>query len=447
MVKMAESSTRIAGFTQAYYDLLDLPVEKQQAFLSKIKLDNPVLYSSLSEFFDNSTHLNFSSLIGFHAEQLMSHSDTSDLCGKQVDKYRLIRELGRGGMGVVYEAERADETFQQKLAIKFIKPMLTEIVGADFLYLEAQLLAKLNHPYIAKVFDGGRRNELIFIAMEKVEGDTLAEVHQQGRLSARQTLALFIKISEAIEHAHCHGILHADIKPENIVIDEHDDPKVLDFNITQRIKSVPASLDGSFLAFSKDFASPEQISAQYLDNRSDVYSLGKLLRYLMPQVSSDIDKDIQSIVAKATQSNPDERYFSVQSLIDDVKNVLAYRPISLRHNEWLYVGRRFAQRKPFHTLAAFSFVCAISLFSGLLIHKNHQLTSEKAIAENMMFEMTQLLYHSKGDVNNDMSVQTMLELTRRRILSSPDLPGDIKQKMLLAMMTPIPERVDAKGAQ
>jgi serine/threonine-protein kinase len=257
-------------------------------------------------------------------------------------------------------------------------------------------------------------------------------------LPLKERLRLFIKISKAIEHAHRHGVLHADIKPENIIIDEKGNPKVLDFNITQRIESVPAELDTSLLAFSQKFASPEQIAGQYLDNRSDVFSLGKLLDYLVPEVSAD--NDIFLVSSQASAIDPDHRYSSVQAMIDDVHNILTLRPITVRKGESGYVLRRFAQRKPFHTMTVFSLILAISVFSGVLIQKNNQLSKEKTIAEKMMFEMTQLLYHSKGNVDKERSVQAMLELTRRRILSSPELPGELKQKILLAMMTPIPDR-------
>ena len=429
-----------SSFTEIYYTLLDLPADKQETLLAKVKLNNPDLYSRLSASLNEIRSFNFTSMLGFHAEQLMDHADIMDLSGHLVDKYRLIKELGRGGMGVVFEAERADKTFEQKLAIKFIQPSLCEIVGTDFLYLEAQLLAKLNHPYIAKVFDGGRYNSLIYIAMEKVEGQTLNEAIKNQRLTTNEKLRLFVKIGEAIEHAHQNRILHADIKPENIIIDEKGDPKILDFNITQRMESIPAHTNASLLAFSKKFASPEQCAGNYLNNQSDVYSLGKLLDYLLPEAR--IDTDAHFIISKATEPQPHDRYSSVQAMIDDVQNILAYRPISIRQNQFLYVFKRLTQRKPFHTIAVLSLLCAISLFSGLLIEKNHQLNKEKTLAEKMMFEMTQLLFHGKGNVDQEKSMQAMLELTRRRILSNPDLPAEIKQKMLLAIIPPAPAPVE-----
>lgn len=426
------------SFTQAFYDLLDLPDEEQARALNSIRQRNPALSAKLHESLGSEQKLDISQIIGFNANNVTNKPELYNLTGQNIGKYRLLKELGRGGMGVVYEAERADKTFEQNLAIKFIQPSINKIISTDFLYLEAQLLARLNHPYIAKVFDGGKHEDLIYIAMEKVEGKSLREIIDERELSGTQALRLFHKIASAIEHAHQNQILHADIKPENIIIDESGSPKVLDFNITQKVKDSRDTGNTALLAYSESFASPEQKSGAYLTNQSDVYSLGKLLDVMLPNARQESDE--VAVINKATEAEPFNRYSSVEAMITDIQNILEHQPISLKANHLGYVVRKLVQRKPFYATAILLLVVSTIMFSGILIQKNHQLNTEKVITEEMIFEMTQLLFHSKGDVNREHSVQNMLELTRRRILSNPELPRELKQKMLLAMMTPVPDR-------
>jgi len=431
--------------TQIFYHLLDLSEIEQQCYIDELKRLQPDLYRKIQPLLSANTmdNGNLTELFGYHAQQAV----TDDVCFSQllIDKYKIQDEIGRGGMGIVYAAERCDDTFEQHLAIKFIQPSLTQVLGKAFLFQEAQLLARLNHPYVAKVFDGGEHQGYVYIVMEKVEGQTLRQVIGSKSLRLRQKLQLFIKICQAISHAHQNQILHADIKPENVLIDDTFAPKVLDFNITQKQQLSPSDTT-AILAFSKDFASPEQKNGTYLTNQSDIFSLGKLLLFMIgdQHTHSLLKSDLHCVIHKATQHQPDKRYASVIEFMTDIEHILAKRPISLKSHLPFYVARKLIQRRPVSLALSASLVLSAVLFSVALVQKNHQLEQEKTIAENMMFEVTSLLFHSKGDVNKFMSVQTMLELTRRRILSNPDLPQHIKQKMLLAMMTPVPAKRQVK---
>jgi len=427
--------------TQIFYHLLDLSEVEQEHYINDLKRVQPELYRKIQPLISANTTDSgqLTKLFGFHAQQAV----TDDVCFSQllIDKYKIQGEIGRGGMGIVYAAERCDDTFEQHLAIKFIQPSLTQVLGKAFLFQEAQLLARLNHPYVAKVFDGGEHQGYVYIVMEKVEGRTLREVMGSQPLNLRQKLQLFVKICQAIAHAHQNQILHADIKPENVLIDNTFAPKVLDFNITQK-QQLSSSDTTAILAFSKDFASPEQKEGRYLTNQSDIFSLGKLLSFMVgdqPECSV-LNSDLNGVIQKATQHQADKRYASVIEFMTDIEHILTKRPISLKSHLPLYVAKKLIQRRPVSSaLSAGLVLCAI-MFSAALVKQNHQLEQEKAIAENMMFEVTNLLFHSKGDVNRFMSVQSMLELTRRRLLSNPNLPQHIKQKLLLAMMTPIPDK-------
>ncbi|MGF1815956.1 serine/threonine protein kinase [Vibrio splendidus] len=378
------------------------------------------------------------SLLGFYAQQATEIE--LNLTDTLVDKYYISHELGRGGMGIVYSASRADSTFEQDLAIKFIQPALSHILGENALFQEAQLLAHLNHPCIAKVFDGGVYQESVYIVMEQVEGATLSLYLQNRSFSEKQKLSLFKEICSAIEHAHQKQVLHADLKPENILIDPLGSPKIIDFNLTQKVKQ-PAphqSSDAPILtAYSKAYASPEQIAGHFLTQQSDIYSLGKVLALIF---DSSSNLDINLIVEKATNHEPYRRYASVSELRQDIVRILEFRPISLREKQPLYSLAKLLKRRPVQSALTILLLLSGATFSTAIFHKNVQLQKEKLVAEEMMYEVTSLLFHAKGSDAAKMSVGTMLELTRRRILSNPDLPKDVKQKMLLAMLTPSPEK-------
>ncbi|MEZ9391757.1 serine/threonine protein kinase [Vibrio splendidus] len=417
---------------------MDLSDAEKSLYLERLEQEQPSLYQQILPLLNEVSSEQITSLLGFHAQQA-TESELS-LTDTLVDKYYISHELGRGGMGVVYSASRADRTFEQDLAIKFIQPALSHILGEHALFQEAQLLAHLNHPCIAKVFDGGVYEESVYIVMERVEGETLSLYLQNRSFSEKQKLSLFKEICSAIEHAHQKQVLHADLKPENILIDPLGSPKILDFNLTQKVKQ-PAphqSSDASILtAYSKAYASPEQIAGHFLTQQSDIYSLGKVLALIF---DSSSNLDINLIVEKATNHEPYRRYASVSELRQDIVRILEFRPISLREKQPLYSLAKLLKRRPVQSALTILLLLSGATFSTAIFHKNVQLQKEKLVAEEMMYEVTSLLFHAKGSDAAKMSVGTMLELTRRRILSNPDLPKDVKQKMLLAMLTPSPEK-------
>ena len=417
---------------------MDLSDAEKSLYLERLEQEQPSLYQQILPLINEVSSEQITSLLGFHAQQATG-SELS-LTNTLVDKYYISHELGRGGMGVVYSASRADRTFEQDLAIKFIQPALSHILGEHALFQEAQLLAHLNHPCIAKVFDGGVYEESVYIVMERVEGETLSLYLQNRSFSEKQKLSLFKEICSAIEHAHQKQVLHADLKPENILIDPLGSPKILDFNLTQKVKQ-PAPhqrSDASILtAYSKAYASPEQIAGHFLTQQSDIYSLGKVLALIF---DSSSNLDINLIVEKATNHEPYRRYASVSELRQDIVRILEFRPISLREKQPLYSLAKLLKRRPVQSALTILLLLSGATFSTAIFHKNVQLQKEKLVAEEMMYEVTSLLFHAKGSDAAKMSVGTMLELTRRRILSNPDLPKDVKQKMLLAMLTPSPEK-------
>ncbi|MEP3351520.1 MAG: serine/threonine-protein kinase [Marinomonas sp.] len=203
--------------------------EERCEFIEDLKRKHPDLLNDIDDHLSSSTDFDLTKIFSVSA----SHAVSSDiyLDSTIVGKYQLQNKLGSGGVGVVYKAKRNDKTFDQSVAIKFIQPSLVNVIGRWALFREAQLLASLNHPNIAKVFDGGEHEGHIFISMEWIDGLTLGEYLTNKTITQNERLKIFIDICSALEHAHSRNIIHGDIKPSNIIVDELGRAKLIDFNL------------------------------------------------------------------------------------------------------------------------------------------------------------------------------------------------------------------------
>jgi serine/threonine protein kinase len=209
------------------------------------------------------------------------------MIGRQIGAYRLTREIGRGGMGAVYAAERADGSFYRKVAVKLIKRgMDTDFILRRFRQ-ERQILATLDHPYIARLLDGGTTGDgLPYFVMEFIEGKPLYKYADEKKLNIKERLKLFQEICQAIDFAHQSQVIHRDIKPPNILITDEGLPKVLDFGIAKVLNEDlnADTIDATATAMrlmTPEYASPEQICGNPVSPASDIYSLGILLYELL----------------------------------------------------------------------------------------------------------------------------------------------------------------------
>jgi len=357
---------------------------------------------------------------------------TPDLSGQEAAavaprEYRLLRRLGAGGMGVVYLAERADGGFVQQVALKLLNagaeasPEMRERFAR-----ERELLARLDHPGIARLLDGGILEDgRPFLAMEYVDGERI-DVHA-ARLPLEARIGLFIKVCEAVAEAHRRLVIHRDIKPANILVDSRGQPRLLDFGIGRLLDPEQAAGDtrtGSY-ALTLAYASPEQLSCLPLTTATDVYSLGAVLYQLVcgqaPFAEADtpaalfqaiartdvappsrrarqqggsgerIPADIDAIVLKALRKEPEQRYASVTALAEDLHRYLERRPVSARAGERWYRSRRFLRRNAW-PLAAVAAV-ALSVLGGLLasVLALAQAREQQRLAEQRGAELQRLV--------------------------------------------------------
>ncbi len=306
-----------------------------------------------------------------------------------IGTYRVVRELGQGGMGVVYEAEQ--DFPHRRVALKVVRPeLVTGSLIKRFTH-EAEALALLRHPGIAQLFEAGfadgERRRRPFMAMELVEGKPLSTFARERSLPVRERLTLLAGVCDAVDHAHKRGVIHRDLKPGNILVTADGQPKVLDFGIARL-----TAADGAIATVATNvgqiigtlgYMSPEQFSGdpQAIDARSDVYALGVMLYELLAgrlpiavatmslaaaasavqrdepallgTVSPTLRGDVESITAKALEKDPTRRYQSAAELAADIRRSLDSEPVLAHPQTAWYQARKFAQRnRPLVTLGA-----------------------------------------------------------------------------------------------
>jgi len=296
----------------------------------------------------------------------------------RIGRYRIVRLIGEGGMGAVYEAEQDQP--RRTVALKVIKPGLA---GPELLRRfaqEAQALGRLQHPGIAQIYDAGTADTGFgsqpYFAMEFIRGASLREYADSRRLGLRERLELMVKICDAVHHAHQRGLIHRDLKPGNIIVDEAGQPKILDFGVARVTDSdtqVTLQTDVGQLVGTLNYMSPEQVLADPLDidTRSDVYALGVILYELLsgrlpyqiskrlheamqtireedPSRLSTIDRryrgDIETIAAKALEKDKTRRYSSAAELAADITRYLKDEPIVAQPPTARYQLEKFARR-------------------------------------------------------------------------------------------------------
>jgi tetratricopeptide (TPR) repeat protein len=320
---------------------------------------------------------------------------------KRVGPYELDRLLGRGGMGAVYLAHRADGQFEQKVAIKLIDlPLATELFRERF-RLERQILAELQHPYIARLLDGGVTAEGdLYLVMEYVDGVPIHRFCEKQHLSVPQLIALFMRACEAVQFAHQHFVVHRDLKPDNILVAEDSTPRLLDFGTAKLLSPSLAGLDSKltregYLSFTPQYASPEQVLGNPITTASDTYSLGVLLYLLLtgsppyelkelttaemlrviceepPRrpveaagAHQRLDADLEAILLKALRKEPQERYLTAEQLASDLRAYLEGLPVAARRGSLRYRAGKFIRRRRFSVAA--SALLAATLVAGVV---------------------------------------------------------------------------------
>lgn len=361
----------------------------------------------------------------FSADSLVDQP--SSMAGRQFGNFRIVREIGRGGMGAVYLAERRDGEFEQEVALKIVRQSIAESQLIERFRHERQILANLNHPNIAKLLDGGvSENGEPFLVMEFVEGKTIGEFVAERSLTLEESLALFLKVCSAVAYAHRNLVVHRDIKPGNILVNANGEPKLLDFGLAKLIDDGLGDNANTtrteFRALTPAYASPEQLKGESITTSSDVYSLGVLLYELLTgnrpfnfegmslveiihAISTsepgsprstvlgnyNLKGDLRTIVLKALRNEPERRYQSVEHFADDIQRYLDRLPVMARRDTFYYRLNRFVIRHRIGVAAAalvfITVVTGIALTVREKRKADRRFNDVRQLANSLMFEV------------------------------------------------------------
>ena len=320
--------------------------------------------------------------------------ENGELDGTHVGPYKIVREIGRGGMGTVYLAERADQEFAKLVAIKLIKRgMDTDFVLKRFRN-ERQILANLDHPNIARLLDGGTNADgLPYFVMEYVDGVSINEYCAE--LIETEILSLLRKVCSAVSFAHEKLIVHRDLKPSNILVNADGEPKLLDFGIAKLLDTTDARETQTHIrVLTPAYASPEQLAGDRVSAATDVYSLGKVLGELLncsedaPQGSTDkttsktaLRSDLQNIIAMALRVDLARRYGSVESFSEDIRRYLEDLPVLARPDSFGYRTQKFVKRNRLSLV--FAALLVLSLAAGMIatLWKANEARRESELAQ------------------------------------------------------------------
>jgi eukaryotic-like serine/threonine-protein kinase len=294
--------------------------------------------------------------------------------GTRVGAWRILEEIGRGGMGVVYRAERADGAYRQEIALKLIDGKAVRDDQRALFVRERQLLAELEHPSIVRLLDGGELHDgQPWFALELVRGEPLDAHAKSLPLTGR--IDLMVEVATAVAYAHSRLVIHRDLKPGNVFVTRQGAIKLLDFGISGLALDHDPTLTG---IGTMAYASPEQRAGAPPSTADDIYALGCLLAAI---VGDEIPDDLRSIIAKASAHDAARRYASVTSLIDDLHRFRECRPVAAYAGSAGYRLLKRVRRNPVASIAVAAAFVLVAIFIAALIEQRGEARAEAARAQ------------------------------------------------------------------
>ena len=382
----------------------------------------------------------------------MEQAVADALLGRRLGAYRLVRQIGRGGMGVVYEAQRDDQEFDRRAAIKVLPVWRSATFGERFRF-ERRVLAGLDHPGIARLLDAGTTDDgVTYVVLEYVDGQPVAAWCRERRLAVRDRVAIVEHICDAVAYAHQHLVIHRDLKPANILVTPEGQPKLLDFGIAALMADDGASAGTTRTgqhSFTPEFASPEQVRGERVTTASDVYSLGVLLYLLLadrhpytlaglspldvlrticeidppppsrvapPEVRRTLTGDLDAIVGKALRKKPAERYATVSELAADLRAWRSGHPVVASPATLAYRTSRFVRRHRRAVAAATALALAIVGGGAATAWQARIARAERDKAQNRFRQIQEFSRSLIFDVNDALRLVEGATDARRLLL-------------------------------
>jgi tetratricopeptide (TPR) repeat protein/predicted Ser/Thr protein kinase len=457
-------------------EALEADASERQALLERIARADPPLARDVEAFLvaERAARAFLAVPVGEQAVLLLGRlAGESEPEGEEIGPYRVARELGRGGMGAVFLAHRADGQFEQEVALKLVKRGMDSAEIVERFRAERQILARLHHPNIARLLDGGvTRSGQPYFAMEYVDGLPLGAFCELGQTRLAERLRLFLEVCDAVDYAHRNLVVHRDIKPSNILVTADGKAVLVDFGIAKVLDPAPA--DGAVTrpearAWTPRYAAPEQLAGQAITTATDVYSLGVVLYELVagrhPFASPGQDSldaagaaplgdaerepaplrglgDLDAVARMALRREPERRYPSARALADDIRNYRAGLPVAARPDRVAYRAARFARRHRLGLAAAGVVVAALLAGAVGIVWQARRAIAQQEIAEAQARRAEAVKKFALGlfEVSDpdasrgrDITARELLERGAERVGVELDGQPEVQAEMLLAI--------------
>jgi non-specific serine/threonine protein kinase/serine/threonine-protein kinase len=456
--------------------LLDLPGAERLADLRRLASDDPAVEAEVESLLNAASSCG--NFLSRPAQPSMQPSEAPAFeTGLRIGPWRIVRDIGHGGMGEVYEAERVDGGFTQRAAVKLLRREASEQL--ERFHAERQILARLDHPGIASLHDGGVAPDgRPWMAMEFVEGRTLTTFCAETHATLDQRLQLFTQVCDAVAYAHHHFVVHRDLKPANILVNAEGKVKLLDFGVAKLLDDAGGDARTRTLAapLTPLYAAPEQLTGGAITTATDVYALGVLLfelltggppwaetgttpvaqvlravhAYAAPLASAAaaargdapvaprlLRGDLDAIVAKALRAEPAHRYATVDALRRDIEHTRHGESVSAREGARLYALGHVLRRYRWAAATAGAVFVALAIGLGVAAWQAHRAAIERDIALRDAAREEALRYHLTGLFRNAIAdhaseaptAKSMLDKSAQRVLreyrDQPLLAGQV----------------------
>ncbi len=473
---------RWARLEQFFAEATTQPRDARDAFLERSCGDDADLRRELDELLrahdasgvlDNAPHA---------AGNAVPHPSLA--AGSCLGSWRIDRMIGRGGMGEVYAATRADAAFEQRAALKLLR---YEAAGQmDRFHAERSFLARLEHPGIARLLDGGVAPDgRPYTVMEYVEGRSLTDYCREQKAALPERLALFTQVCDAVAFAHRNLIVHRDLKPDNILVDASGRVKLLDFGIAKLLDAAasPHASQTTIAPFTPDYAAPEQLSGEAVTTATDIYALGALLFELLTgerpmrmrglpsthalqvlldrtapapsriaQASADAPTaarlligDLDAIVAKCLRKEPSYRYETVDALRRDIECHLRSEPVQAREGARMYVIGRALRRHRWAVAGVAMLIVTLAAGLAGTLWQAEQARQQAERANAVRDFLVSLFETAEADQPRDLrpTPEEIVEKGGDRILADHSMPQETKAD-LLAVLARVALSMDAQ---